>query len=72
MALCWRGTTRCGRSCLGACNPSILEQARLHRSPLDLPAIERGNHVMRNLAIPGHIGCELVDVDLAHLLAGVT
>src|SRR2546427_73797 len=26
---------------------------------------------MRNLAVHGHIGCELVDVDLAHLLAGV-
>ena len=26
---------------------------------------------MRTLAIHGHIGCELVDVDLAHLLAGV-
>ncbi len=67
----WRGTTRCRRSCLGACNPSIPEQARLHRSPLDLPAIESGNHVMGNLAVHGHIGCELVDVDLAHLLAGV-
>ena len=41
------------------------------RSSLDLAAIELGNHVLRNLAIYGHIGCELVDVDLAHLIAGV-
>ena len=67
----WRETTLCRRSCLDACNPSFLEQPRLHRSPLDLPATELGNHLMRTLAIHGHIGCELGDGDLAHLLAGV-